>query len=281
MSMPIKLFLKVMCVSTLGIGALVVGSSQIFAQRAPGLTDPGYGFHMQKREAKKEKESESGLTFSADEINRWMLIQEKYTEHYGARVNGVMSGEIDAERAITIMRSLYPRTPYYDPFGELTIEKMTVQAYTADVSDDQTEINEALDAYRDLLRKHLANLSVVEYALTLSHADPIYGDSLRLKKIRDALHKNIIGVERNGESPEEAFKVVTYGEETYVLGQKNVIVKKSEIYRVRDSFFNVHDVVYEDGQYSQLFFDVTWPIYMYEKTKALRERKDVVSIPLQ
>jgi hypothetical protein len=278
--MLVKTFLKIACVSALGTGALISGSSQSFSQPAK-LEDPGYGIHLQGAKKEQEKEKESGLNFTAKELNQWRIRQQSYITKYEQRVSEVMSGRDSIDIAVLSLRVLYPRMPYYDPFSKLTIQNMTALAYTADVSDDQAEVNKALAAYRDLLHKHIVNFDVVEYALTLARANPIFGDKIRLKKIYDTLIKNIDGAKEKGLSPEDAYRIVTYGEETHLLGARNVTVKKSEIYKVENTFYNVHDIVDENGKYSQLYFDVTWPIYMYERNKAVQDREGRFSIPAQ
>lgn len=278
--MLVKTFLKIVCFSALGAGALVSGAPQSFSQPAK-LKDPGYGIHMQGMKKKKEKTTESGLKFTAKELIEWKLRQASFTAKYEQRVSEAMGGRESIASSVLSLRVMYPQTPYYDPFGKATIRKMTAFAYTADVSDDQGEINKALAAYRDLLQKHIVNLDVVEFALTLARSNPIYGNKIRLKEIYDALVKSIDGVKEKGSSPDDAYRIVSYGEETHLLAARNATVKKSEIYKVGNSFYNVHDIVDENGQYSQLYFDVTWPIYLYEKTKATQDREGQFSIPAQ
>ena len=277
--MLVKTFVKLMCVSALGTGVFTLGTSQGVAQQS--LEDPGYGLHRQGMQKKDEKKSESGLEFTADDLNRWMLRQKRAVSSYDRRVSELQSGDSTVDRAIRAIRIAYSLTPDYDPFSTSTIKKLTFFAYTADMSEDPTEVNQALEDYRELLYRHLGNLDVIDYALTLARANPIYGDALRLKEIRDALRKDILSREMSGESPEEAYRVMTYGEETFLLGERNVTVDKSEIFRVNDKFYNVHDVTLSDGTPSQLFFDVTSPIYNYEKTKALAESKTDLVIPAQ
>lgn len=276
-----KTFLKIVCVSALGAGALVSGATQSFSQSSSRLENPRYGLHRRPEKAKKDEKSESGLSFSVKELVKWEVMQERITLKYEQRVRDVFSGKISFDQIVTALRTLYPKTFYYDPFSKSTIDKMTAYAYTADVSDDQEEVNEALDAYRDLLFKHVANMEVVEYALTLSRVNPMYGDKLRLKRIYDAFIVGMKRFEEKGTSPDDSYKIVTFGEETYLLGMHNVTVEKSEIYKVGNMFYNVHDVIYKDGRHSQIYVDVTWPIYMYEKTKAVHEREARRAIPLQ
>ncbi len=278
--MLVKTFLKVICVSTLGAGVMLGGALQALSQSA--LQDPGYGLHrLQDSKKNKKEKSESGLTFSRNELAYWERTQKKLTEKYEREVFEVMSGKKAPDRAMTTLRVFYARTPYYEPFGGNIVKKMTAYAYTADVSEDQNEVNEALKSYRKLLFEHLANIDVVDYALMLSRANPIYGNKLRLEKIYEALMKDIKRGKNKGLDPDDAFIIVTYGEETYLLADHNVTVNKSEIYKVENKFYNVHDVFYEDQSPAQLYFDVTWPIYMYEKTKALRDKDSDFLIPAQ
>jgi hypothetical protein len=277
-----KTFLKIICASFIGFGALIGSVPQSFSQSQGKLEDPGYGIHMQGVvKDKGGKQSESGLTFTTKELNRWRVRQKKLVEDYERTVMDLFGGRYNAAAVVPSLRIHYPRTPYYDPIGKYTIARMTEFAYKADMSSDQSVINEALAEYRDLLRKHIVNLDVLEYALTLARANPIYGNQIRLQEIHKVLLRDIEGKEKKGKSPDDAYRIVTYGEETYLLAKFEVTVQKSEIYKVENSFYNVHDVVDKDGKFDQLYFDVTWPIYLFEKNKATKESEERFSIPLQ
>ncbi len=280
--MFVKSFLKIMCVSVFGVWALVGTTLQSFSQSQGKLKDSEYAIHVQDVKNKKKQKSESGLVFTKKELNNWKVMQKTLTKRYEKRIDDLMSGRVgNVRNLVSNLRAMYPKTSYYDPFSTLIIKKLTTFAYDADMSTNPVESSKALSLYRDLLYKHIANFDVIEYALTLARANPVYGDELRLKEIRDVLMKDIKGREQNGASPDDAYRVVTYGEEEYLLALRKVTVKKSEVYRVENSFYDVVDVVDSDGNYSQLYFDVTWPIYLYEKNKAVKESAGRFSIPAQ
>ena len=280
--MRVKTFLKVFCVSLTGLGVLAFGSPAAVSQQRLE-SDGASALDLRAKAPKKKKEKyEDDFEFTAHELNDWALRQKISTRKYDKVVQEVMARRLSAEEMATTLRTLYPSSSYYDPFGSAIAKQLTAYAYTADVSDNPVEVNEAMDAYRALLRKHLANLEVVEHALMLARANPLFGERFLLRNIRNALRKDVRGEHLKGESPEEAYHVITYGEETYILAPHHVTVQKSEIYKVDKHFYNVHDVVYDDnGRVSQLYFDVTWPFYLYQKTRALRAKEEKVSIPIQ
>ncbi|MFP4098855.1 MAG: hypothetical protein ACLFU1_08760 [Alphaproteobacteria bacterium] len=246
---------------------------QAFSQAYPGVgVRPPVD-----QSANKENELGANLDFSSVELSRWGLNMDRSTKSYDGFAARAMSGD-EKDRLFSIassLRNLYPQTSYYQPFGQKVIEQMTEYAYIADVSDDPVEANEALKEYRKTLLSHLANIKVVEFAITLSHANRRYGDVMILEDVRNALLKVIRGWNKRGDTAERAYRIVTYSDETYVLSLHNVTIERSEIFQVGDKFYNVHDVVFEDnGSHGRLYTDLTAPIYMYEKTRAFRAREN-------
>ncbi|MCK5374007.1 MAG: hypothetical protein KAJ40_01855 [Alphaproteobacteria bacterium] len=280
--MHIQILLKLSCVSVFLIGTLTMNTSSAFSGELSAYSGWDFRTHIEKPKSKKKDKPGANLSFPAYELDEWKLRQGRSTKDYERRVFNILTGNKKLTGTdVTTIRHLYPLTPYYDPFGTNIIERMTHFAYIADTSDNPKEINEALKEYRDLLCKHLANLDVVDYALTLSKAKPRYGDEVLLKAVRDALLEDVKGTKIRGKTPDSAYVIVTYGEEIVLLNNLDAKVEKSKIYEVNKKFYNVHDVVYKDGRHSQLYIDLTNPIYLYEKTQALREKENRISIPLQ
>lgn len=278
--MHVQILLKLSCVSVLLIEILAMNASPALSGEL--LESSGWNFRTRVEKSKKKDELGANLSFTAYELSEWKIRQSRSEKDYKGRVFNVLTeGKKLTHNNIVTIRSLYPLTPYYDPFGTSVIKRMTHFAYIADTASAPDEVNGALKEYRDLLCKHLANLDVVNYALTLSRANPHYGDEVILKAVRDGLLEEIKETEASGKTPDNAYAIVTYGEETFLLESLNATVEKSEIYEVNRKFYNVHDIVYEDGRYAQLYINLTSPIYLYEKTQAMLETENKISIPLQ
>lgn len=225
---------------------------------------------------------EKELTFDNAEMEVWKHSSKTSTEHYNKLVTGVLAGKEDVAIKMYALRSYYPKTPHYDPFAKSLLDKMTLYAYMIDISDDIIEVNEAADKYRNLVNEHMANIDVIDYALMLSRLDVRFGDAVFLEEVRDAIRNTWdIDLKKDGSSPDRAFRVVTYGEETYLLEKLGVKVESSEIYEVGRNFYNVHEVSSEEEGNYQLFFNVTQPIRNVSMMRSIREKENNSYIPLQ
>lgn len=215
------------------------------------------------------------------EVGAWKVTSTKLAFKYEQLVREVRANKNKASENMNAMRAYYPYTPYYDPFSKKIIDEMTEYAYIIDTSEDREQINIALEKYRDLVNKHAAHLAVVDFALTLSRLDIRYGDESLFKHLRDAIQNSWFGLAQPGLSPERAYKITTYAEEEYLLSTYGAVIEKSEIYKVGRSYYDVRDVITEDGESLQLFFDVTTPIRTIQIKKVIKELEKKVVIPLQ
>ena len=226
-------------------------------------------------------ENEDGVSLTDQEINRWSVISKDFSPSYEAMVMDLRSGKKDMRLGVSALRTYYPYTRSYTPFSDKIIDEMVGYAYIVDTSDDNVAVNRALANYRDLLNKHMANLGVVSYALTLSRLDVRFGDDLFLRKIRDTIRNSWSGRGNIGSEPQHPYKVVTFAEEEYILSTYGGEVVKSDIYKVSKQFFDVRDVVDDNGDYIQIYFDVSVPIRNVAMIKAVREKEQKTVIPLQ
>lgn len=213
------------------------------------------------------------MKITARELINFKKLMENYSEQYDELVQEINSGEIEFVR-VKALRSFYPSTKYYTPFSESVIKRMTAFAFIADTEEDLTKSNEALSSYRELLSQHLVNFDVLSFALTLARADVKYGDELKLKEIRDLIIKDLTSLYNVGKTPERAYDIATYGEETFILEQLNAKVLKSEVYQVSRVFYNVHDIQTPDGEFAQIFMNVTEPLRKVKIRQMVREQEE-------
>lgn len=200
------------------------------------------------------------------------------TERYDKAVKRVYTSPDRFDANVASVRVLYPQSRDYEPFAKKIIDLMTERAYIVDTSNDNVEINTALGEYNHLVRKHLGNIEVVEYALTLSHNNVQFGNKHFFQKVYNALVKNVMAGQRDSFSPETSRKVMTYGEENYILGQIGGFVQKSEIYKVNNIYYNVHDIKTKEDENIQIFIDISIPIQRVLKRQEMSETSEKTTI---
>ena len=221
------------------------------------------------------------LNLADDELRRWSALSKSYTPQYEELVADLKAGRKDIKRSMLRLRNFYSYTPQYDPFAQDTIDEMVKNAYIIDTSDDNIAVNKALANYRELLDNHLANLDVVSYALMLSRLDVRFGDEYFLKDVRDAIRSVWDGQHGVGKEPQHPYKIATLAEMSYVVSTYGGEVVKSDVYTVARQVFDVRDIITEDGDYVQVFFDISKPIRNVAVRKAVREKEKKTVIPLQ
>lgn len=208
------------------------------------------------------------------EILNYERVTANYTELYDTLVEEVMrDGNADFAKVRTL-RTYYPNTQYYTPFSENLIKRMTAFAYIADTAANLTEVNDALAEYRALLTQNIANFDVLTFALTLARADVRYGDEILLNDMRKLMIQDITNIHDVGKTPEKAYKIVTYGEETFVLEQLNAKVLESEVFQVSRSLFNVHEIETLDGEVEQIYMNVTSPLRNLKIRQIFNEQRE-------
>jgi len=225
--------------------------------------------------AASNSQETAGPELNARDINRWNRTMVRRTSEYEEASRSLFTERDKIFNRIYALRSRYPLTFHYRPFSNALVEQIERYAYIVDTSPDKIEANEALLEYNEMLKKHIVDLGVVSFALKMSEIDVRFGDEYFLKKVQDAILKSMNSAPRrtNGESAGTAYLVMTYSEEDEWLAQIGGIVKKSELFDVRGKYYNVHDIETQDGEYLQVFMDVTEPIKMtYIKQRILNQQ---------
>lgn len=214
------------------------------------------------------------------EIQHYKKVSVSYTKAYEDLAAEVNKGIVDQSR-IRSMRAYYSKTKEYTPFSESLINRMTGFAYVADTSSDMAEVNNALAEYKKLLDNHIINFDVLNFALTMARADVRFGDELLLNKIRQYLIKDLTGLINIGKTPERAYTIVAYGEETFVLEELNANIIDSELFKIGRSFFNVYEIETPEGEYVQVYMNVTEPIRNIRLRQIIRDQEERANIPGQ
>lgn len=209
---------------------------------------------------------------------------ERVTGYYRDTLQKIFNEPNTTRSNASALRNYYGYSAFYTPFSDKVIDGLTRYAYIVDTSDDTDAVREAQTKYRQLLYKHMGNFNVVSHALDMSSLDPRFGNEVVLRKLYDA-YKDIlqesIKVGR-GYEPDNAFKIITYGEENFLLEEIGGIVEKSEIYKVSyNKYYNVHNLSKENGDFHQIFIDVSMPIVQVQHLNFLRGKSADVNIPNQ
>ena len=157
-------------------------------------------------------------------------------------------------------RIRYIQTRQYDPFAEKIREQMLEQAYIIQSSEDQGKIDEATQAYRQLLGDHMANVGVVLQALSLARGDERLGNVAFFTWMRDGLMKRVLS-SGDGLSLNTAYNVITFHEELLLIKSLRLKWLDTTTSESGVVYYNMHDV--EDmanGETSTLFVNVTFPL---------------------
>ncbi len=208
---------------------------------------------------------------SPNKLTRLERSLTQFTEYYDEVVGILRKGSDDFDYDIRRMRNYYAKTDYYMPFSKEILDEMAEYAYIADTSDNKEDVQEAFISYRYLVRSHLAHLDAITFALSMSRLDERFGDEIFLANVRRSLLKAILVEGAKCENPDLACRIVSYGEETYILGRIGGTVKGSKIYKVSNRYYNVHNLI-KDGIELQVYIDVTAPIVNVWDLQAVAER---------
>ncbi len=215
--------------------------------------------------------SDSEAKISSMHYEAWQKSVDEYGRQYNALLKRMVSGaESDRlDEKVPMLRSYYSKTMHYNPFSKHILDKLTEHAWVISESRDAKAVNDAVVAYHELLNKHLVNFGVLSFALTMSNIDVRYGDEIFYRNVMNSLIKSFAKSRRGG-TPERAYHIVSYGEENHILEGIGGRITASEVYVVGRKYYNVHDIMSEDGEYKQVFMDVSDPIknMLYKKRAA-------------
>lgn len=169
-------------------------------------------------------------------------------------------------------RTVYARTSFYDPIGEISRDALLEQAFIVQTSDDITKIKAALKSYHKLLNTHLANMNVLLQAIALSRDDKRLGNTQWLIKIKKGLLDNILST-GDGKTLKTAYDVITLGEEDMLLAYLGFDVQETEYKNQHMLRYNIHIghfIDYPDPKRPEgipLFVNISIPIRHIEHLK--------------
>ncbi len=222
----------------------------------------------------QNQKDDGEFTMSFRDMDRWKKSLKRFTELYEQGVKSLKTDPDKFEENVRFLRTYYAQSDYYQPFGEDIVNQMTHFAYIVDTSEDTKEVNDALLEFKAILNTHIVNYDVVSFALMMSRVNVRFGDTEFYKKILKVLESQSSGRLGGCVTPEQACRIITYGEETYLLTRIGGVVKSSKIYQVDPRYYNVHEIEQEDGTTVQIYADVTAPIINTMKTRYVIQKEE-------
>lgn len=230
--------------------------------------------------AQNSAQKKEGVQLKPHEIIRWQKNAKRGDKGYEDTLLKLEKQNSDYfENNVSSLRNIYPFTSFYEPFSDNIVDQMTRHAYTVQTSNDPSEINENLAAYRKIVRKHLVNVGVLNFAITMARVSAKFGDARHYANIRKTIYRQIDTSNRNGFSPDRAFRVVTRDEEEMILTKLGVTVQKTELYNVHNQHYAVYDVTLENGRFEQVFMDITQPVRVSSIKRHLAKKERTYAIP--
>ncbi len=223
------------------------------------------------------KETDNPIT--AREVAEWEKRLEKRDRTYDFELIALAKSNADLfPSRVRSVRNLYAFTSHYEPFSDGLVDKMTEYAYTVQTSTDRMKVNKALQAYRDLVEKHIANIGVLNFAITMARVSAKFGDPTYYENARKAVY-NGLASGYDGSTPQRAFNIVVRDEEIFLLIRMGYTVEKSEIFHVNNAYYNVYDVRDENGKFDQIFMNITKPVKVSYIKKYLARKEQTYTIP--
>lgn len=227
--------------------------------------------------ANAANEDENPITLR--DVTEWQKKTGKRDQLYDYEITQLSKKNADFfPNAIRSIRNLYAFTTYYEPFSDGLVDEMTRHAYTVQTSTDRAMVNKSLLAYRELLKKHIANIGVVNFAITMARVSAKFGDATYYEAVRDAIYDGIV-TGYDGRNPQRAFNIVARDEEIFLLVKMGATVNKSEIYDVNGTYYNVYDITDKNGEFAQIFMNITKPVKVAYIRKYLARKEQTYSIP--
>lgn len=204
------------------------------------------------------------------EVRACKKYEESVEDHYidkGKRENNLLS-----------LRIMYARCPYYDPYSENTL-RVLIGLHEKAKGDDPKESLEALRGYKELLRKHTANLEVLQFALDVSKEDSRFGNQDFFRNMIKMLRQSIKSSVSDGTDPSRAIPIFTLSEQRYILSQIDGTLEKNEIIEQEGRVYSLYDFLDgSDHRRFTVFFDLTTPMAVMKTWQAEAEKREKLNL---
>ena len=163
--------------------------------------------------------------------------------------------------SFTNFRRNYAQTRQYAPIAHDVVRALLDTAYLVQNPKETGDEEIALRAYTSLLMDHLANLRVVEQALSLSLQDSRFGNVAALKRVRAGLLDNLLR-SGNGSSLRKAYDVITLEEEIALIRLLGLRTTDSHPRLEGIVHYTMHDVTApETGEAFTVFINTSFPMH--------------------
>ena len=146
------------------------------------------------------------------------------------------------------LRSLYTQMIFYQPESDLLMKELLTHsarvqmaASKAPEKSERADYQSALDTYTGFIAMHVGHPDVMWMASILAKDDPSLGDPEIYAWIYDSL-KDLVLTFGDGQTPESAYEIATWGEETLIFGALGVQRLKTEPINAGFMRYNMHSV---------------------------------------
>ncbi len=201
-------------------------------------------------------------------------------KNYEKAVKNIYQGSRDSN-FMGPVRLLYARCPYYDPYGEEVLREMLDLSEKAKSDDALMAVNK-MKEYSNLVRKHLANLAVVQMAWEISRDDSRFGDPDFFKQVKKMITGSLTEKNVDGSELSRPIKITTLGEQDYIVSKQEGKVEKSEIVEANGIYYNIYDFVAPDNKTRHtLFLDITTPMSVIKNRNEEIEKNKKLNLNIQ
>lgn len=176
------------------------------------------------------------------------------------------------------IRAMYARCTFYDPFSEDTLRTMAELREQAKGSDP-VESAKALRSYKNIVRRHLANLDVVRMALQIAEEDARFGDVQFFREVRSMITESFKTSIQDGSEPSKAIDIVTMGEQDYIIANTDAKLLESEFIDDNGTFYYALDFEASEGKGKfSIFLNVTTPMRVIRARQKEAEKKQNLNV---
>ncbi|MCB1592236.1 MAG: hypothetical protein KDI90_07270 [Alphaproteobacteria bacterium] len=176
------------------------------------------------------------------------------------------------------LRKQYVRCTFYDPFSEPILKEMAALREEV-LGSDPLQAAKAMKAYKNLVRRHLANLAVVQMALEIAREDSRFGSPEFYSDVRGFIRNSLRDKRHDGSEPSKAIEIMTMAEQDYIIASAGGELIDSELIEDDGLFYYALDFQEEGSNYKfSIFLDVTTPMTVIRRRQEEAEKQKQLNV---
>ena len=210
--------------------------------------------------------------------NPYNILEEQthYSLYYDRKVRELEAlPELYPGYSLGRLTDAYIHSAHYDPEAVETIDRLYALAFAAQKEDTPLKTRmRAINDFQTTLRSHLANLDIVNTGINLMRLnDTLEGEIINLRFlnwIKDGLIRRLTH-SGTGDTIREAYRIISNGEEAYILALRNFKIIQTEDLFARGDYYHIHLVEDRDtGRPWKIYTNVTAPLEHQKRINALQ-----------